>query len=115
MEQMKVVTIHLPDEVLSAVDQLVEQRIFRSRSEAIRYMIIQWITQNMPYLSPFSNLEVDLRQGPEDRNAQFLGVWVPTGVYGALEQLRQKIGALSKAEVCRQALLTYILMHAKKS
>jgi len=111
---MKVATVHLPDEVLSAVDRLVEQRIFRSRSEAVRYMIIQWITQNMPYLSPFNDLKVDLRQGPADRNAQFLGLWIPTGVYEALEQMRQKLGALSKAEVCRHALLTYILMHAKK-
>jgi len=114
MEQMKAVSIHLPDEVLDAIDELVKAHIFSSRSEAVRYMVIQWITQNMPFALDLGVLDIHHEARPGERRAQFISLWVPIGIGRALEQLRQKLGAISRSEICRQALLTYILMLAKK-
>ena len=37
--------IRLPDEVVRILDQLVDQRLFSSRSEAIREFCRDWLTE----------------------------------------------------------------------
>ncbi|RLF46727.1 MAG: CopG family transcriptional regulator [Thermoplasmata archaeon] len=42
---MEVISVRLPDEWVQALDQLVEKRVFLSRSEAVRYAIALLITR----------------------------------------------------------------------
>jgi len=44
---MRVVTIHIPEPYLEALDELVKRREFPNRAEAIRYAIRRFITEEL--------------------------------------------------------------------
>jgi len=44
---MKIVTVHIPEAYVEALDELVKRREFPNRAEAIRYAIRQFISEEL--------------------------------------------------------------------
>jgi len=49
-KRMNLITVHLPEQQVYALDELVKARIFPSRSEAIRAAIRDLVDRYAPYL-----------------------------------------------------------------
>ena len=48
---MRVVTVHIPEPYVEALDELVRRREFPNRAEAIRYAIRRFITEELGRVS----------------------------------------------------------------
>ena len=53
LENMEIVTINVPKKHLAIIEKLVNQRVYPSRSEAIRVAIRQWLFTEMDLYTKF--------------------------------------------------------------
>lgn len=64
---MKLISLNVPEAHLDAIDELVRQKIYPNRSEAIRTAICEMVREHKasPKIKVSEQAEVDIRKPPE--------------------------------------------------
>jgi len=113
---MQIITINLPEPLVSLIDKLVELKLHPNRNAAIRFIIQDAIDKHMKIIS----LIADIDQGKDRENniivtedyeeqPSTVNFRVPATLHTLMKADMQKRGIKNKSEYIRQAILTYIM------
>jgi len=118
---MRVITIHLPEPIISLVDKLVHLRLHPNRNAAIRFIIQDAIQKHVKLISSIIDMDQDENNTPgkiavDDNGEKFLSVnfRMPIALYALMKADMDKRGIRNRSEYIRQAILTYAMSNMRE-
>jgi len=118
---MRVITVHLPEPIISLIDKLVELRLHPNRNATIRFLIQDSIKRHMKMISLLTDADLNNNHTPskisvEDDGKKHLTVnlRMPQALYALMKMDMERRGIRNRSEYIRQAILTFIMSNMKE-
>jgi Arc/MetJ-type ribon-helix-helix transcriptional regulator len=110
--KMKILTIHLPEAIVEAIDLLIDRGIYNDRSSAVRAIV----TQSIPDLINKYGLLEDLSEDGRRESAppvmnDVLSFKMPGAQVKILDEMASTLGVKGKGSVVRMALDYFYRYH----
>jgi len=110
--KMKIVTIHLPEAIVEAIDLLIEKGIYPDRSSAVRTIVTQSLPDVFAKYGLLEDLGADGRRGSESpAMSDVLSFKMPAAQAQILDEMASALGVKGKGAVVRMALDYFYKYH----
>jgi metal-responsive CopG/Arc/MetJ family transcriptional regulator len=117
---MQIITLHLPEPVIQAVDRMVRMKLYPYRNTALRFIIQRGLREHMRILLMLdgqkpshefnaNNPAKEFSFDDYGEKAAFVSLKIPKGLLALMKMDMETKGIRNRSEYIRQAILNFIM------